>query len=758
MDLNELKLKSNGARTDIYYNYEDSAEARWLNKPVLDSTTIFNGFNIDNVTLNGIGNIYLSAKQSQSMILCLETNTDIENISPRPRSILNFKLNHLDLSKYNRIATEVYFESVGFENFYVHFTFNDDEVNTNAYSIEPNKWVKVVWECPHMLRNDIEKFTIFPFLMGCPDEALPTIKMYVKYVKAELVEADYDLGWKLDKRIAYSHLGYLPQFKKEAITNYKEDDFFYLVNLDTGKKTKFSIKEKEYYLGNYYILDFSSVSEIGKYKIEIDSRETKEFRIDYTCFDSSIWKSLNFLRQLRCGEYVKGVHSACHLNCKTVHPENKKMVPNFGGWHDAGDVSQFLIPTAEITSSLLDLAKRLENDAFLNDRLLEESKVGLDWLLRTRFKDGYRAMAVLYRIHRHNLIDPTNEQIYENLAERGSFENFLASNALAKGAIHFANIDKIYAEFLKRCAIEDFDFAIDQYKNNIYTVRWGKPIECVVVGSMLSAASTLYQLTNNQKYIDISIEYYENIINCQETEKDIKGYFYEDLEHRFILSYEHRGHEQSPIEGLVNLFNILNDDYTTQKRKIKKSLELYRDYIIKTAVYSAPYDVIPAGVYNIDKVNLAHFTHFGVEDSRVINSFEKQIKKGVDLGDGDYLRIMPIAYTRRGFHATLLSKTKGVSMIAKLLNDNKLKNLVKNQIEWVLGKNPFSTSTMYGEGYNYHPLYVAFSRQFVGALPVGFKTISDIDAPYWPGNDNAVFKEVWGHTTAKFLWVLADIL
>ena len=119
---------------------------------------------------------------------------------------------------------------------------------------------------------------------------------------------------------------------------------------------------------------------------------------------------------------------------------------------------------------------------------------------------------------------------------------------------------------------------------------------------------------------------------------------------------------------------------------------------------------------------------------------------------------MPIAYSRRGFHATLLSKTKAASILAKVFNDNKLKNIVKNQIEWVLGKNPFVTSTMYGEGYNYHPLYVAFSRQMVGALPVGFKTLGDKDLPYWPTNDQAVFKEIWGHTTGKYLWVLADIL
>lgn len=757
MDLNELKIKSNGARLDVPYEYKDGAEFRWKNKKVYDELVLFNGYDMESVTLSGRGSIYLSAKQTQSMILCMETNTEVENISPRPRSILTFKLNNLNLSKFNRINALVYFEAVGHENFYTHFTLNNDELNTNAYSIEPNKWVNVIWECPNMERSNIEKLTIWPFLMGCPDEALPKIKMYIQYVKAELVDADYVLGWKLDKRIAYCHSGYLPQFKKEAITEYKEDDYFYLVNIGSGKKIKLPIKEKEYHLGKYYILDFSQVSEIGKYKIEIDSRETGEFVIDYTAYDSAILKSLNFLRSLRCGEYVKGVHSACHLNCKTVHPETKQMVPNFGGWHDAGDVSQFLIPTAEIASSLLDLASSLKNDVFLYERILEESKIGLDWILRTRFKDGYRAMAVLYRIHRHNMIDESNVQVYENLAERGSFENFLSSCALAKGSIAFREIDKKYADFLRRTSIEDFYFALDQYKNDIYTVRWGRPIECVVVGSMLTAAASLYKLTLDTKYIDISLEYYDRIIDCQEQEKEVKGYFYEDKKHKYILSYEHRGHEQSPIEGLVSLYQILEEG-RIEKRKIKKALDLYRDYIVKTTVYTAPFDVIPAGVYNINKVNFEHFTLFGIDKEKAYLSFDRQIKKGIDLGDGDYLRLMAVAGPRRGFHATLLSKTKAVSMIAKLFNDNKLKNIVKSQIEWVIGKNPFATSTMYGEGYNFHPLYVAFSRQMVGALPVGFKTINDIDAPYWPTNDQAVFKEIWGHTTAKFLYVLADIL
>ena len=111
----------------------------------------------------------------------------------------------------------------------------------------------------------------------------------------------------------------------------------------------------------------------------------------------------------------------------------------------------------------------------------------------------------------------------------------------------------------------------------------------------------------------------------------------------------------------------------------------------------------------------------------------------------------------RGYHATLLSKTKAVSMIGKVLNRQDLKQIAFDQVAWVLGKNPFASSTMYGEGHNYHPLYVAFSPQLVGALPVDIKTLGHHDIPYWPTINNAVFKEIWGHTTGKYLWILADL-
>ena len=186
---------------------------------------------------------------------------------------------------------------------------------------------------------------------------------------------------------------------------------------------------------------------------------------------------------------------------------------------------------------------------------------------------------------------------------------------------------------------------------------------------------------------------------------------------------------------------------------------MYREFITSTMYATEPYKLIIGQIYDLEHINIERYTiSFPAKDKEDgLRILKEQVKEGIKLNDNIYLRIFPIAIQRRGFHATLLSKTKGVSAVANVLNDKSLMQLVIKQIEWVLGFNPFASSTMYGEGYNYHPLYVAYSREMVGALPVGIMTKGNLDKPYWPTYDNAVFKEIWGHVTGKYLWILADI-
>ena len=766
-DLNKILKSSLYAHKEIFDDEKNGAQYRWQNKVVKDFIYLYKGNTLDNVSYKDVlevsitNELYLTNNTSLKITL----STDVENVIPRPWPSVRIKLNNLDLTKYNRIACDIYIKATGYQNFYYQFSVgNVGSMDHHSPSLDPNKWNHVIFEIDDIERDSCQEFIIGPWLMGTPPEGLSSYEVYLDNIKAEIVDTDHTLGWKLDERIAYCHAGYFLDSKKVAITGTKTLDKFKVIDTTTNKIVlEKEIDEVLNELGLFYLMDFSELTKEGIYRIIYGDIETKDFDINNSVYESSVWKSMNFLRLLRCGEDIPGVHSACHLNCRTVHP-NGSSVPNFGGWHDAGDVSQFEIPTAEMAHAIIDLAYAYQNkDEMLYERLKEEARVGLNWLLRTRFGDGQRAMAVTYSIWRKNILTPSNKTVFSNVSENGPFENFCSSAALARAYNLYKDEDNIFASWCLRAAIEDFNFAKVGYEQGIHTKRWGPNVDSQVAGHGSIAACELYKITHDDSYLNIAVKYGDIILSCQQStdpnwDIPMKGFFYEDPLHKWMLTYEHRGHEQSPIQGLTSLCEVAKN-HPNYENWIN-GLKLYREYVLQSMEITYPYGLVPGHLYIVDKINSDRFTippSYGTIEEGLIK-LKKQCTTGKKLNDGVYLRKFPIAIQRRGYHATLLSKTKAISLIAKTLNDDVLKQIAIDQLEWVLGKNPFASSTMYGEGFNYHPLYVAFSRQMVGALPVGIMTKGDRDEPFWPVRDHAVFKEIWGHTTGKYLWVLADLI
>ena len=64
---------------------------------------------------------------------------------------------------------------------------------------------------------------------------------------------------------------------------------------------------------------------------------------------------------------------------------------------------------------------------------------------------------------------------------------------------------------------------------------------------------------------------------------------------------------------------------------------------------------------------------------------------------------------------------------------------------------------MYGEGYDWTPLYSVRSGQMVGALPVGIETKGYDDAPYWPTQICWTYKEVWSQPAGEWVWLMQDL-
>jgi hypothetical protein len=133
------------------------------------------------------------------------------------------------------------------------------------------------------------------------------------------------------------------------------------------------------------------------------------------------------------------------------------------------------------------------------------------------------------------------------------------------------------------------------------------------------------------------------------------------------------------------------------------------------------------------------------------------VLNGVKVGEHHYVRLFPVWFEFRGNHGTVLTQTKAISAAAHLRGSLELASLAQQQLEWVVGRNPFVQSTMWGEGYDYAPQYSAMSGDIVGSLPVGIQSHRNGDQPYWPTENCHNWKEVWVHPVARWIWLMRDL-
>ncbi len=316
------------------------------------------------------------------------------------------------------------------------------------------------------------------------------------------------------------------------------------------------------------------------------------------------------------------------------------------------------------------------------------------------------------------------------------FENFLAASAEALAAQMLKERDPVRAAYALRVAQEDWRFAVERVEN--------PNLELAAAG--LQSSLDLYEATGDQSYADRAYGFAEIVLSCQQQDAPkwdmpLTGFFYADPKRERILHYSHRGHEQAPVVGLVRLCRLFPQH--ADRPKWDNALALYCEYYKAIAQYTAPYCMLPASIYHID------------ESRR--ETFREQVENGIKLGDGYYLRLFPVWFDFRGNHGTVLSQTKGLSAAARLRGDAELLELCRKQLQWVLGRNPFCQSTMYGAGHDYAPQYTAMSGDMVGSLPVGIETHFERDEPYWPPDNCYNYKEVWVHPSSRWLLLMCDL-
>lgn len=757
-------------RQGMEKDLEECAEARWLAKPVLDFRAL--PLDSDNVRLQGPGVMSFEKKHTISGkgSIRLDVPTDGCRRHPSNRAFSVTTMMRLlpgeNLERFNRISLWIYVDSPAIANNFMELSIHNQGKHimplpgrfegTHTLGIPHGEWQHIVWEFPYVYRDFVTGISLAIHAHRTPVPAPQGITVYVDNMCLEQVEADHYKGFDLRAgAIAYCHSGYRPEAVKQAYAQ-SGSGMFYLRN-SSGEVT---------FQGNCVPqanglrqMDFSPVKAEGWYTLEVDGKKSRPFRIGRDAYIPAAWKTLNFFFSERCGFDVPGIHTECHMDVMSVHPDGRRL-PVCGGWHDAGDLTQAAINTAESVFAMLELAiAEREAQPELSQRAKEEARWGLNWLMRTRWGDGYRHKGTVIGFWSDN-IQGTLDDINADSGNR-PFDNFMIAGVCAKAIALFRDDDPRFADWCARCAKEDFSFALAAMHQSQDNESAGARYTQLQMNAQAAiSAMELYEAFGETEYLSRGVSFARILMACQASAVDpsfsipLRGYFYENETHERIQTYYHRSYEHAPIKAFAMLYRLAPEH--EDAARWKNSLELYREYVALTS-RTVPYGLLPNGIYELDNTDFSTITHEGARAAGApsLEEYNAQVRNGIRLNDRFYLRVFPVAYQFRGFHATLMGRALAAMELARALNDREIKQVAVRQMEWILGCNPFAVSSMYGEGHDYHPLYAPMSPQLVGAVPVGFETFENEDQPFYPMQNNATYKEVWVHTTCRMMWLIA---
>jgi hypothetical protein len=758
--------------------YQDGAQFRWLNKKVLISKPLDAMEDISSWSFAGSGKMSLSDEHVKEgkhslRISSLNEAAQVGSSGEWQDLLATRRFAAEDWKAYNRISLWVYPEITGAPAISLSLTLHNDgahklpdsynEGRNESIPLTNHSWNHVVWEIEPLDRDKVTALDVgYSLPKMYPDPGDRTV-LYLDQLELQSVVPDYVEGWKVAPgEISYSHSGYSAGSSKSAIASDLSAAEFSIIRMDTGEVvlTK-PVEQKTSDLGSYQLLDFSEVQEPGEYILRAGDTSTRSFRIGDDAWQSSIWKAINFMYSERCGTVIPGIHGICHQDDYTSHGD-KRIIVN-GGYHDAGDLTA-TGNTPGMTYGLLSLADRLksqEQDPALYARLIDEAKWGLNWVLKTRFSDGFRSTGQLISYWTNGIIGDADDRHGE--AVNDPEWNFRVSAVEALAARVLTDSDPELANRSMATAEDDWQYAVRGLENAVPLPEiYGQKDELERISYGVIASMQLFEGTGDQKYADEAVKLGDLVLASQERKVQpwklaLTGYFYtgpkrENLFHRF-----HIGQEEEPVVALAMLCDALPNHPNWMKWYSAIVLHS-RYYQMPATGIDAPYDVLPAAVYRESEARLIpdskSWTPLRAADRE---AYIAEVRKGYPLGGEYYLRRFPVWFDFRGNSSVLLSEAKALSVAGRLRGDLDAEDLAQKQAQWLVGRNPFSTSIMYGEGYNWTPLYSVRSGQMVGALPVGIETKDFNDAPYWPNQICWTYKEVWTQPVGEWIWLMQDL-
>ena len=217
---------------------------------------------------------------------------------------------------------------------------------------------------------------------------------------------------KPGENVFINQAGYLPGELKRVVSDRPARGFI-VVDVKSGKHVfagKLSPIKDLTTKKRIWVGDFTGLSQPGNYRIEIAGVGLSHpFRIDSNIYNQVLELAARSFYLQRCGIALNDretglAHPLCHRNDGVIarkdnYYESGQHLFCMGGWHDAGDYGKYTTTTTVTVAHML-VAYELWPEKFSDGQLrvaesgngipdiLDEARIGLEWLLTMQRPDG----------------------------------------------------------------------------------------------------------------------------------------------------------------------------------------------------------------------------------------------------------------------------------------------------------------------------------------------------------------------------------
>jgi len=567
------------------------------------------------------------------------------------------------------------------------------------------------------------------------------------------------LSRDLNVDLLVNQVGYVPQAGKTFVTKGIINAKFDVINLET-QKVAFtgSIKPNPGDFGEYSVGDFTSLTQEGHYYIKSDTLRSYPFAISKTVYQKPMNLIIGYFSLQRCGPSTTGYLAPCHLD-DGIRSDNGKHQDVTGGWHDASDLRKWVDATV---FGMIGLGKtyELEDEKNKNkDAILDELKWGNLYFLKMQEPQGY-VMSFIGGGLKENadnnrwtdseigpdggtlgFIKPNAGKASANLYIFGNNDdrviqtrplgmvgqyNFITSEALM-ARITKAK-DASYSQKCLQAAINCFDWCT---KNS-------KGVNAGTIGASIQASVEMYKTTKKDIYKNFAVDQASQLKKLQSNNLDgvIGGFFFTSASNQ--EPYKQISNGCIEFISMCDLINTFPNhaDVSSWKEIITN----YANQYLLLMSQKNSFGIVPYGL------------------------FSKQDPGGNrKVGNYWYRYFMqPELSWWVGINANLASAGVGLIKASSILNDPKLKALGQKQLDWIIGVNPFNSSTIISVGYN-QPRRFLNGNEFIPATPVlpgavmnGLGGSKD-DQPNLILENNFQQSEYWTPMVAYTIWLMAEI-